>query len=74
MKTPAMFWVVITTLLLITITIMVAMNMSFSWVFYLTVIGQIFVAIMVYKVLKDHYFTDKTFEHFYEDKPFNYRK
>ncbi|MBD3864564.1 hypothetical protein [Olleya marilimosa] len=74
MKTPAMFWVAITTLLLITVTIMVAMNMSFSWVFYLTVIGQIFVAIMVYKVLTDHYYTDKTFEHFYEDKPFNYRK
>ena len=74
MKTPAMFWVAITTLLLITVTIMVAMNMSLSWVFYLTVIGQIFVAIMVYKVLTDHYSTDKTFEHFYEDKPFNYRK
>ena len=74
MKTPAMFWVAITTLLLITVTVMSAMTISFSWIFYLTIIGQVFVAIMVYKVLKVHYFTDKTFEHLYEDKPFNYRK
>lgn len=74
MKTPVMFWVAITTLLLVTVTIMVSMNMPFNWVFYLTCIGQVFVGIMVYTVLKDNYTTDKTFEHFYEDRPINYRQ
>lgn len=67
-KSPLLY-VAITTLLLITITIMCAMGFSFNWVFYLTVIGQILVVIMVYKVLTDNYTTTKTFEHFYEDRP-----
>ncbi|WGD35412.1 hypothetical protein [Olleya sp. YS] len=74
MKIPVMFWVAITTLLLVTVIIMVAMDMAFNWVFYLTVLGQVLVGVMVYKVLKDNYFTDKTFENFYEDRPINYRK
>jgi uncharacterized membrane protein len=61
--------VAIATVLLLTITIMSVMNFPFNWVFYLTVIGQVFVIVMVYKVLTDDYTTDKTFEHFYEDKP-----
>ena len=68
------FYVAITTLLLITITIMCAMDFPFTWVFYLTVIGQILVVVMVYKVLTDNYTTDKTFENFYEDKPINLLK
>ncbi len=71
MKLPAMFYVIITTLLLVTVTIMSAMNFPFNWVFYTTVIGQIFVVIMVYKVLTDNYQTEKTFEHMYEDRPVN---
>lgn len=69
MKNSPFPYVVITTLLLITITIMCAMNFSFNWIFYLTVLGQISVVLMVYKVLTDNYSTDKTFEHFYEDRP-----
>jgi len=68
-KHSPMIYVVITTLLLITVTIMSAMNLPFNWVFYLTVIGQVMVVIMVYKVLTDNYTTDKTFDHFYEDRP-----
>ena len=64
-----MLYVAITTILLLTVTIMSVMNLPFNWVFYLTVIGQILVVVMVYKVLRDDYTTDKTFEHFYEDKP-----
>lgn len=67
MKISAMQWVTITTLLLITVTIFATMNLSFSWVFYLTVLGQVSVVIMVYKVLRDSYTTEKTFEDFYED-------
>ncbi|WP_299366746.1 hypothetical protein [Winogradskyella sp.] len=69
MKTSPFLYVYITTLLLITITIMCAMDFPFNWVFYLTVIGQILVVVMVYKVLTDNYSTNKTFEHFYEDRP-----
>lgn len=71
MKISPFYFVFITTLLLITVTIMATMNFPFNWVFYLTVIGQLFVLIMVYKVLKDKYSTTKTFEDFYEDFPIN---
>ncbi|MEM5565876.1 hypothetical protein WNY78_12205 [Psychroserpens sp. AS72] len=77
MKFSVMFYVALTTLLLVTITIAVAMNMPLGWVFYLTCIGQVFVLVMVYKVLRDNYATDKTFDDFYEDHPIgqneNYR-
>ena len=69
MHSSAMFWVGITTLVLITVTIMASMGFPFNWVFYVTVIGQIMVVYMVYKVLTDNYQTDKTFEDFYEDRP-----
>ncbi|MEM9142578.1 MAG: hypothetical protein AAGA86_06290 [Bacteroidota bacterium] len=69
MKNPGMFWVALTTFLLITVTLMVAMDFPFNWVFYLTVLGQILIVYMVYKVLTDDYTTDKTFQHFYEDHP-----
>ena len=69
MRTSAMFWVGLTTSLLILVTIMVTMNFSFNWVFYTTVLGQIMIVYMVYRVLTDNYSTDKTFEDFYEDVP-----
>jgi hypothetical protein len=69
MKSSAMFWVGATTILLIMVTIMATMNFDFSWVFYLTVLGQIMIVCMVYKVLTDDYKTLKTFEDFYEDYP-----
>lgn len=69
MKMSGMFYVAVTTLLLVSLTIMVAMDMPFTWVFYVMILGQVLVAVMVYKVLKDTYTTDKTFEDFYEDHP-----
>ncbi|WP_299249673.1 hypothetical protein [uncultured Aquimarina sp.] len=69
MRISGMLMVVITSILLLFITIMVLMNIAFSWVFYLTCIGQIMVVLMVYAVLTDTYTTDKTFEDFYEDRP-----
>lgn len=74
MKIPAMLYVVITTLMLVTLTVMVAMDMPFNWVFYVTCLGQVFVVVMVYKVLRDQYITDKTFEDFYEDHPIGKQK
>ncbi|WP_405250430.1 hypothetical protein [Dokdonia sp. Asnod3-C12] len=69
MKNTAMHWVAITTLLLITVTIFATMNLAFNWIFYITMLGQASVVVMVYKVLKDKYVTDKTFEDRYEDFP-----
>ncbi|MEW4923909.1 hypothetical protein [Algibacter sp. 2305UL17-15] len=72
MKIPVMFYVAITTFLLILLTIMVAMDVAFRWVFYTKCLGQALLIVMVYKVLKDNYTTDKTFDNFYEDRPINY--
>ncbi|KKL25843.1 hypothetical protein LCGC14_2401250 [marine sediment metagenome] len=64
-----MSWVAATTLVLMTVTIMAAMNFPLNWVFYVTVLGKIMIVYMVYKVLKANYTTDKTFADFYEDNP-----
>ncbi|MEM6720607.1 MAG: hypothetical protein AAF611_14865 [Bacteroidota bacterium] len=69
MKTNAIFLLGLTTLILITVTIFAAMNMSFGLVFFLVVLGQGLLIFTVYKVLTDDYTTDKTFEDFYEDRP-----
>lgn len=69
MKLSPYFYIAFTTILLVTVTIMSSMNFAYSWIFYLTVIGQFFVVVMVYSVLKDNYKTNKTFEDFYEDHP-----
>ena len=53
-----------TTFLLVFITIMAFLNFAFASVFYLIVVGQIFLAITAYKVLRDNYTTDTPFEHF----------
>ena len=64
-----MLWVAATTIVLITVTIMSAMDFPFNWVFFVTVLGQIMIVKIVYKVLTDNYTTDKTFKDFYEDRP-----
>lgn len=74
MKIPVMLYVAITTLLLVTLTIMVSLNMPFNWVFYVTCVGQVLVVVMVYKVLRDNYSTTKTFDDFYEDHPIGNQK
>jgi TRAP-type C4-dicarboxylate transport system permease small subunit len=52
---------------------MATLGFAFSWVFYVTVLGQGLVVFMVYKVLTDNYRTDKTFDDFYEDYPIKKR-
>jgi TRAP-type C4-dicarboxylate transport system permease small subunit len=76
MKISAMAWIGITTSLLVLLAMGAALNLRFSWIFFGTLIGQALILVMVYKVLKDNYTTDKTFEDFYEDRPVpreNYR-
>ena len=69
MKNIAIYLLAITTFLLLLVVVFSAMNFPYAWVFYLTVIGQIFLVVTVYKVLRDKYTTQKTFEDFYEDAP-----
>lgn len=70
MKNTAIVWVIATTVVLILLATMAAMNFPFNWVFYLTVAGQLMTIYMVYKVLTDNnYNTNKTFEDFYGDHP-----
>ena len=69
MKLPVMFWIILTTLLLITVVIFASLGFPYPIVFYLTIIGQVLLVVMVYKVLTDDYTTTKTFEDFYEDHP-----
>lgn len=69
MKVSTMGLVAITTIALLLLTIMAALDYPFNWVFYMTVLGQALLIYMVYRVLVDDYKTDKTFEDFYEDHP-----
>ena len=69
MRLPVMFYVIVTTLLLITVSIMVSMNFPINWIFYVTCIGQVLIVLMVYRTLTDNYTTNKTFKDFYEDNP-----
>lgn len=69
MNASPITYLVITSTILLTVTIFAAMDFPFSWVFYLTVLGQVLLVFSVIKVLKDTYTTEKTFEDFYEDYP-----
>ena len=69
MKLHGLHWIALTTVLLITVTIFVTMDLNFGWVFYTTIGGQLLLILAVYKVLTDNYTTDKTFKDFYQDRP-----
>ena len=69
MKLTPIAYLVATTFILVTVAIFAALGLAFNWIFYLTVLGQALLVFTVYKVLKDHYETNKTFEDYYEDHP-----
>jgi len=69
MKISAIQWLVITTAILITLTVLAFLNFSFSLVFFIMLIGQALLIFTVFKILKEDYTTDKTFKDFYEDRP-----
>ncbi|MGB2087046.1 hypothetical protein SAMN05444278_103204 [Psychroflexus salarius] len=69
MKSKGIFLLALSTLILITVTIFASMNLAFSWVFYLTLIGQVVLIFAVYHVLTDNYTTEKVFNDWYEDRP-----
>ena len=59
----------ITTILLVMLSIMAALNFQYAWIFSLTTIGQVLLVFAVYHVLKDDYTTEKEFKDWYEDQP-----
>ncbi|MBZ9652645.1 hypothetical protein [Psychroflexus montanilacus] len=69
MKNPGIPLLILTTLILILVTVFASLGLAFSWVFYLTVLGQATLVFAVYKVLTDDYHTEKTFKDWYEDHP-----
>ncbi len=69
MKNTAIILVLFTTLLLILTSLFVSVNLGFDWVFYTAIIGQVVWLVTVYKVLTDHYSTNKKFNDWYEDRP-----
>jgi hypothetical protein len=69
MKNTAIRLVLAISLLLVVLTIMADLNFPFSFMFFLTLFGQVLLIYTVYKVLTDKYTTDKTFDDWYEDHP-----
>lgn len=69
MKINGIVYLIITSIILVTVAIFAAMGIPFSWIFYLTTFGEIMLIVSVYKILHDNYTTKKTFEDFYEDHP-----
>ena len=71
MKISALTFLGLTTLVLLTVVVFVAINIPFNWIFYITCVGQVLLVYSVIRILKDDYTTDKTFADFYEDHPIN---
>jgi hypothetical protein len=69
MKSKGIVLLIITTIILVMLSIMAALDFQYAWIFSLTTIGQILLVIAVYHVLKDDYQTEKEFKDWYEDKP-----
>lgn len=69
MKLSVIFYIVVTTLLLVAVTVMVFYNLPFDLIMYTVIAGQAWWIFTVYKVLTDKYTTNKTFDDWYEDHP-----
>lgn len=69
MKLTGVFYLIVTTAVLLALVVMAIYNLPFSVIFYLTVGGQLLLIFTVYKILTDDYTTDKTFDDWYEDHP-----
>ncbi|TDN78557.1 hypothetical protein DET49_1454 [Salegentibacter sp. 24] len=69
MKNNGPSFLILTTIILVTVTILVFFRIGFPVVFYLTCIGQILMIFSIYKVLTDKYSTKKKFKDWYEDYP-----
>ena len=63
------FYILLSTSLLVIVAVMVFYELPFNWIFFTTLMGQISLLLMVYKILTDDYSTEKTFDDWYEDRP-----
>lgn len=66
MKSPGIFLLILTSIVLVLVAILAALNFEFSLVFYLVCIGQLLLIVTVYKVLTDTNKPTTTFDEFYE--------
>jgi len=69
MKSKGILLLIVTTVLLVMLSIMAAIDFEYVWVFSLTTIGQVLLVFAVYHVLRDNYQTNKEFKDWYEDEP-----
>ena len=69
MKSKGILLLIITTIMLVMLSIMAALDFQYVWIFSLTTLGQILLVFAVYHVLKDNYETEKEFRDWYEDHP-----
>jgi len=68
MKSPGIFFLILTSIVLVLVAILSALNFPFPLVFYLVCFGKLLLIITVYKVLTDDYKRNTTFEEFYENE------
>jgi len=66
MKSPGIFFLVLTSIVLVLVATFSALNFPFPLVFYLVCFGKLLLLITVYKILTDDYKPSSTFEEFYE--------
>ncbi len=69
MKLTGIYYLIVTTVVLLALAVMAYYNLPFSLIFYVTIGGQLLLIFTVYKILTDDYTTDKTFDDWYEDNP-----
>lgn len=71
MKSKGILLLIISTIVLVMLSIMAALDFQYAWIFSLTTLGQILLVFAVYHVLTDDYETEKEFKDWYEDYPIN---
>lgn len=69
MRLNGIFYILVTTLVLLALAVLAYYNFPFELIMYITLGGQVLLFFTVYKVLTDDYTTNKTFDDWYEDHP-----
>lgn len=70
LKSFDMKTIVFTTVFLAIILVMTSLSeFNFTFINIIFLLGNIMIVLMVYKVLKEVYFTSKKFDNWYQDRP-----
>ncbi|MGB0933444.1 MAG: hypothetical protein ACPGU5_04130 [Lishizhenia sp.] len=67
MKKQTLFWIILTSLLLLLNAIASQLGIPYSWLLSLTAIGSIFIIVMVYNVLKEEYQSKQSFDDWFKE-------